>query len=126
MLAELKPLFVIRIGIAFVFLWFGISKVLNPSEWVVWLPQWTEQFPLSSTTKLVVEGLLELVLGVMLLLGLFTRLAASVTAALLLVIILVIGYNDTAIRDVGILFMAIALIINKDNPLSLDNLRKKQ
>ena len=118
-----NPLFIIRLGLALVFLWFGISKVLQPDAWIAWLPQWTEQLPISTTTQLFLQGIGEAVLGVLLLFGLFTRVAAAIAAILLVAVIVTIGFNDIAIRDLAILSIAIALVFNKNNPLSLDNRR---
>jgi uncharacterized membrane protein YphA (DoxX/SURF4 family) len=118
-----KPLFIIRLGLAIVFLWFGISKILQPESWIAWLPTWIEQLPISTTTHLILQGIAEAILGVLLLLGLFTRLAAAIAAILLVAVIITIGYNDIAIRDLAILSIAIALFFNKHNPLSLDNRR---
>jgi len=121
-----KPLFIIRVGIAIVFLWFGISKIIDPTAWISWLPQWIVQLPISVTTNLIIQGMIETVVGALLLIGLFTRFAAVIAALTMVIVIISVGYSDIAIRDLGILSIAVALALTIKHPLSLDGyLRKK-
>ena len=121
-----QPLFVLRIGLGAVFLYFGIDKFVNPSNWTGWIPEaLLEIIPVSDFTFIYVQGAVHVILGVLLLSGLFTRVAAAVTAALMLLIITVVigatGFNDLAVRDAAIFFMAVSLALAENHSLSLDD-----
>src|SRR3989344_4117998 len=93
---------VVRIGIAIVFLWFGLSQFINPSEWTGWLPGYTRALPASATTLVVLNGLLETIFGALLLVGFYTRLAAVLLSLHMAHIITVVGYGEIGVRDFGI------------------------
>ncbi|MBX4212179.1 DoxX family protein [Candidatus Pacearchaeota archaeon] len=100
---------ILRIGISLVFLWFGSQQILHASDWVTWLPSFINSLPMQPTTFVLFNGTFEVILGVLLILGIFTRVAAALLAIHLLGIAFSIGYNDVAIRDFG-LFMACVAI----------------
>ena len=127
MLAAVKnPLFIIRVGLASVFLWFGIDKIVHPIFWSSFIPEWVVNvLPFSVFTINYILSGVEIVLGLLLLLGLFTRKVAVVTALFMAGIILSVGYNDIAVRDFAILTMAIALALAKEHELTLDNYFRK-
>ena len=96
---------VLRLGLAGVILWFGMSQLADPQMWAAWVPGWAAMFA-PAQTLVVFNGIVEMVLGVLLALGLFTRLAALLLALHVLSIAVAVGYNDIGVRDVG---LAIAL-----------------
>jgi len=122
------PLFIIRIGIALIFIWFGIDKFINPFIWIAWVPKWIlSVVPFSNFTFIYLQGVVQLLLGLLLLFGLFLRKAAVITTLFMIGIIIVVGFNDIAVRDFAILTIAVALILAKNHPLTLDEyLRKKK
>ena len=116
-----NPLFVIRIGLAVVFLWIGIDTLLHPIVWLAWVPQWLLNIiPFSPTMFMYIQGSVHVLLGSLLLVGFLTRKAAAVAAVILAAIIITLGFNDLAARDFAILTIAIALALVKEHPLSLD------
>lgn len=120
------PMFIIRLGLSFVFLWFGIDKFIQPMFWASWMPKiLIDAIPFSKIIFIYILGLGELILGVLLLIGLFTRLIALFVAIHLCGVIISIGFNDIAVRDFGLLLSAIALAINKIHYFSLDSYRLK-
>ena len=124
---EKYSMFVIRIGLAIVFLLFGIDKFINPELWFGYVPNFILQLtPLSLNLFIFLLGILEAIIGLFLLLGFLTRITAIIAAILLLGVIFTVGYNEITVRDIGLLAMAISLIITKDNILSLDSLIKKR
>ena len=123
MLTDLKkPLFVIRIGLALVFLFFGIDKFINPFIWIGWVPKWLlALLPISQYAFIYTQGAFQVILGIILLLGFFTRIAAIVAAIFMAAVVFTVGFNDLGIRDTAIFSMALALALSKNYPLSLDS-----
>ncbi|MFT4308331.1 MAG: DoxX family protein [Candidatus Woesearchaeota archaeon] len=104
----------IRIGIAGVFLWFGVSQLLSPSDWTNWVPMWMDAVPIPTETLVIMHGLFEVVFGFALLIGFQTRIAAGMLAASLLFTVFNLNYGETMIRDLGLLIVTGALVFQKD------------
>ncbi len=118
---------VVRISIALVFLWFGINQLLVPKDFMGYLPSWVIQdaagfghyfhsiiMLLHLTPAMIIffNGLLETVLGLLLLVGLFTRVSALLLGLHLLSIAFSLGYNDVAIRDLGLFLVSISVFLH--------------
>lgn len=101
--------FLLRLGIAAVFLYAAIASVLDPNSWVGFLPQWMGQF-VSLHTLLILFSVYEVVLALWLLSG-QAVFAVAVFSALTMIGVLTqnIGAFDIVFRDVAILFSALAL-----------------
>jgi uncharacterized membrane protein YphA (DoxX/SURF4 family) len=119
LLKKYSPI-ILRIGISLVLLWFGISQVTNASAWIGWLPSFTSSWPISQTALVFLNGSFEIILGLMLILGLYTRVAAALIALHLLGITLSVGYNEIGIRDFGLFMAALAIALNGDDDWCLD------
>ena|SRR3989338_857751 len=134
---------IIRVGVAFVLLWFGINQLVNPESFLGYIPQWLyphdaqmqhghpmqlmHNIPVPSVhTVLMGNGIFETTAGILLLIGLFTRVTAFIAALHLLVIAFSLGYNDIAIRDIGLAIMAFSLVFSGAGPLSMDSKRKNK
>ncbi len=118
--------FILRLGLGFVFSWFGLDKLLNPQNWQGYItPALAKLIFIDMSLFILLLGILELVIGLMLLLGLFTRLVASVAAVQLLVIIISLWFNEITVRDIGLFSIAVSLILNSSNYLALDKLIKR-
>jgi len=115
---------VLRFGLGAVVLWFAINQLINPAAWTGLLPSWTSNI-LAAETIIIMNGIFEIVLAVMLLAGIFIRVASIVFALHLLNIIYLLGYNPIAVRDFGLMVAAVALFLQKDYPLSIDSIRKR-
>ena len=111
----------LRTGLVILFLWFGLSQVMAPGDWVAWVPQWTESLGLSATMIVLLNGLFEVVLGVLLAIGFYTRIAALLLSLHLLFIAYEIGYNDIGVRDFALAVTGIALSLFGPDKYSLDN-----
>ena len=96
----------LRLGLGGVFLWFGIDKFINPDVW-------SSLIPISGSAFLNVLGIVEILVGVLVLIGLFTRVFASVAALMLVGIIISIwtsfGFDYSIVRDGGLLFLALGI-----------------
>lgn len=104
---------VLRIGLSILFLWFGMSQLLSPADWVSWIPSWATSLPLPivvTPEQLVLyNGGFETVLGALLALGFLVRTSALLLSLHLLVITFEIGYSPIGVRDLGLALSTLAL-----------------
>jgi uncharacterized membrane protein YphA (DoxX/SURF4 family) len=118
---------VLRIGLGIVFLWFGIDKIINPLNWAGWVPEGIRPLiPFDDEVHMAIQGVVEGALGALMVAGLFTRIVGIISSAVLLAIIIAIGLNDIAGRDIGLLGGALALAMGGGGELSLDYLIRRQ
>jgi uncharacterized membrane protein YphA (DoxX/SURF4 family) len=103
---------IVRVGVALVFLWFGLNQIFDTSSFLGWLPSWAYLIPISSSVLVIISGVIETVFGLLLLLGLYTRFSALILLLQLIVIIVGLGYNDIMIRDVGLSFATLSILIH--------------
>ena len=121
-----KSTFILRLGLGFVFFWFGLDKLFNPANWQGYItPTLAKLILVDIKLFILLLGILELVIGLMLILGLFTRLVASAAAVQLLVIIVSLWFNEITVRDIGLFSIALSLIITGSKYLSLDKIIKR-
>lgn len=115
-LIRIAPVF-LRIGIAIVFIWFGIQQILHANAWVGFIPSWLSGlFSLSAITWVHINGAFEIVFGAALFFGIYTRLSAFLLAFHMIDITLVVGYTSVGVRDFGLAIASIAIFLfGKDN-----------
>jgi len=117
---------IIRISLALVLLWFGIDEIINPENWFGYIPSWISSIiPFNIETFILLNGIFEIIIGALLLIGLKTRIVAFIAALHLLSITVAVGYNDVAVRDFGLTLMAVSLIFSGAGVFSLDNKKEK-
>ncbi|OGE84442.1 MAG: hypothetical protein A2846_02665 [Candidatus Doudnabacteria bacterium RIFCSPHIGHO2_01_FULL_49_9] len=111
--------FLLRIGLASVFLYAALAAFMDPDTWANFLPKFLrDMFPDQIRYFLMAFSLYELALVAVLLLDKFVYWAA-IFSALTMVGILVFNAQgmDVIFRDVAIMFMAAALaVLKKDEP----------
>ena len=110
-----------RILLGVVLLWFGYHELLLPGEWTGYVPVISESSSLAIVLVLA-HGWVLLVLSAALLAGVVPRAAAALASLLLLEIVIALaatGLSDTALRDVGVLGLAICLTGCKNQRLVL-------
>jgi uncharacterized membrane protein YphA (DoxX/SURF4 family) len=110
----------LRIGIAAVFLWFGIDKFLHPSYWVNAyvggsLVSVIKIIHISSIQLIYLTGIFELLVGLSLVTGVFTKFFSTLGVAFLISIMFFIGLNEVTIRDIGLIGGLVALVLWPDN-----------
>lgn len=112
-------LLLLRIGLGSVFLWFGIDKFFNSSVWQHFIPDW---FPMLIPAEafILLLGVVETIVGVLVLFGLFTRFAAGLAALMLIPIIISLGYNEIGVRDFGLFLLALGVSALGAGEYSLD------
>jgi uncharacterized membrane protein YphA (DoxX/SURF4 family) len=112
-----------RILLGLVMLWFGYHELLLPGEWTQYVPVISESSSLAIILVLA-HGWVLLVLAAALLAGIAPRVAAAVASLLMLEIVISLaatGLSDTALRDVGVLGLAVCLTSCKNQRLVLRN-----
>ncbi|UPA22206.1 hypothetical protein K8942_04065 [Candidatus Peribacteria bacterium] len=101
------------ISLVFVFGYFGIDKFINPLTWLGWLPAWMDGLgglPKDSWLKLV--AILEILFAILLLIPVKTvqKIGVILITLHMLGILTQVGWNDIAVRDIGIMMSGIALL----------------
>jgi uncharacterized membrane protein YphA (DoxX/SURF4 family) len=112
-----------RILLGVVFAWFGYHELLQPGQWTQYVPVISESSSLAVVLVLV-HGWVLLVLAAALLAGIAPRPAAAIASVLMLEIVISLaatGLSDTALRDVGVLGLAVCLAGSKNQHLILRN-----
>ena len=104
----------LRIGLAFVFVYAGVASLQHPVEWIGYLPAFMTKI-IATTTLIKFFAVYELALAVWLLSGKYLRYAGLLTALTLLGIV---ATNPTQLiitfRDVGLACMALALVFQAE------------
>lgn len=101
----------LRIGLAFVFLYAATASLQHPLVWVVYLPAFLTK-AVAATTLIKIIAIYELVLAGWLLSGKYVRYCAMLCALTLAGIVLINPSQlSTTFRDVGLVFMALALFL---------------
>ncbi|MBW2987752.1 DoxX family protein [Candidatus Woesearchaeota archaeon] len=116
----------LRLGLGFVFLWTGINKVFFgavPS----FLPEFLSNFPYLKVMFPMPLGIIELAVGLLLILGLFSRFVGIIAAILILGFTVTVsagvtnGFSIVAM-NIGLLGGAIATGLCGSHVFSLDGL----
>lgn len=112
-----------RYGVGIVFFIFGIDQLVRPGAWIAWVPDYiinfAVNFGVSNIGFIYFNGLFDLIVGFLLLAGLFVRLVALIGALHITGIIFSLGYNDISIRDFGLLLVLISVFLNGQDELCL-------
>ncbi len=109
---------ILRIGLGIVFLWFGVTSILQPEIWSSLVPS---LIPISGNTVIIIMAIFQVLMAILLIIGLFTRLASLLLAISMIPIIMSLGYNDIAVRDLGIFTALLSLSLSENKKLSLDS-----
>lgn len=112
--AELMTM-LLRLSGGSVFLWFGIDKWIHPESWFGYVPDWLWPLtPVGAEETMIIFGILEFLIGAALIMGKYVREAAILAVVQLLAILVVTGANELTVRDVGLMGIYLALIIEDD------------
>jgi uncharacterized membrane protein YphA (DoxX/SURF4 family) len=118
--AEWAPTFG-RIALGLVFAWFGYHELEHPGNWTGYVPVISETSSLA-IILVIVHGWVLFVLAVALVAGIQPRLAAALATVIMLEIVIslvVTGLTDTALRDLGVLGLAVCLTGARTHHLTL-------
>ena len=116
----------LRAGLVVLFLWFGLSQVTTPGDWLAWVPEWTSAFGVSASTIVLLNGAFEVVLGALLAVGFYTRIAALLLSIHLLFIAYEVGYNDVGVRDFVLAVATLSLALFEPDQYTIDKLGDRE
>jgi uncharacterized membrane protein YphA (DoxX/SURF4 family) len=112
-----------RIGLSFVFLWFGFQQLKHASEWIGFIPEIVVKYsPINATTIIHFNGAFEVVFALALLFGVCTRLSALLLGLHLAHISATLGFNSVSVRDFGILMGNLFVVLYGPDELCIDRL----
>ncbi len=110
--------YILRIGIAFSFVYPAIDSFLHPGVWINFLPTWVIDIsPVDAIIMLAMLSVVELVVATLILLMKDPTWPARI-AIIILASILILDFSvfDVVFRDLAILLMAVALIVLHRKP----------
>lgn len=103
---------VLRLGLAALYLWFGISEVMNVAQWTSWVPAWaTARTGMDVQTIVLLNGGFEIAMGALLAFGILTRWVALILALHMFLLVFDIGLTAIGVRDFAIATSTLALAI---------------
>ena len=110
------PHLILRLGLAAVFLWFGIDKFFHPTYWInAWVPggvlSFFDKFGVNDLQFIYLNGIFEVLVGLSLVTGIFIRFFSFLAILFLISIFAFIGFNEVVIRDVGLIGGFAALVM---------------
>lgn len=105
--------FILRLGLAATYIYSGLDLILNPVNWIAFLPSWFSQLlPVSSVTYLQLQGGLELLLALGLIFGIKLRLVSLISVLEMVAILGLYGFDRVTFRDLAILGGSLAIFLS--------------
>ncbi|MCF7834294.1 MAG: hypothetical protein K9L98_01870 [Candidatus Pacebacteria bacterium] len=105
---------VLGLFLGFVVIWFGIQEVSDPKGWVSFVPSFID-VGVSATNLVMIHGVVLIIAGASLILNWYRKWSSLVVFVLLVNIVVTIvqskGLNAIAVRDIGLMGMALALFL---------------
>ena len=106
----------LRFGLAAVFLWFGIDKMFHPSYWLnAWVPQNIQslisQFGLTGLQFIYLNGVFEILVGLRLVTGVFTKFFSALATLFLIGVLIFVGISEVTVRDFAMIGGFIAIVL---------------
>ncbi len=96
---------ILRVGLSFVFLWFGLSQISDQSMWLSLIPDSIVSLTgISAKTIVICNGIFEIIGATLLVCGIWIRPIAGLMFLHMLLIVGHLGLNAIAVRDIGITF----------------------
>jgi len=103
----------LRVGLAITFLWIGVLILKNPEAWSAYVQPWVIGFlPIPLNQIMIGTAILDIIIGVFLLVDVFTWLAALVGAIHLIIVLTVSSITGITVRDTGLLAGLLTLMID--------------
>lgn len=111
---------VMRLGLAFVLLFAGISILSNPSDWIGFVPEWMDNF-IPRETFLQIHAYFEILLAVLTIFNKWPKILYAVTALDMLSILIFYGVDSVTFRDIGVLALAVGLWLDSFTPTTVSS-----
>jgi len=110
----------LRLGLAAVFIWFGVDKFLHPEYWLsAWIPQSVllvaSRVGISGMDVVYASGVFELLVGASVLSNIFIKIFSVLALIFLVVVLFTFGINEVIIRDVGLMGGFLSLLFWPEN-----------
>ena len=105
--------FLLIAALAFVFSWFGLDKLQNPILWTGFFPLWMDGFMnVGNDVWIIVVGLIEILFAILIIIPIrrIRQLGTILIILHLIAVLWQVGWNDTGVRDIGILISGVALL----------------
>jgi len=104
---------ILRLGLGATFIWIGFLIFQNPVGWEAFIAPWIKTLlPLPLSSVMTATAVFDIVIGLLLIVNFWTRLAAALAALhLLFVIVAIFGNQGIAARDLGLLAASLALAL---------------
>lgn len=116
---------ILRITLGITFLWIGYLILQHPDAWANFLQDWfVKLLPFSPTALLTFTAYLDMALGVLFLLNLFTPYISAIGVLHMIAILISSGVTDVTIRDVAILGACLSLLVLTSKNSFFDGLFK--
>jgi len=117
----------LRIGLSLVFLYFGYQQVTSPDNWVGFVPNFLSNLNNITPNNIVLmNGVIELILGTFLLIGLYTKFSSLILGLHLIGITFSMGFNQIAVRDFGLTVATFVVFLNGVDSWCLDKKFRKK
>ena len=102
----------LRIGLAITFVWIGVFILQDLRGWELMIQPWALKLLSGSLAfAMVSTAILDIVVGLFLLLNIWTWFFAFVGALHLIIVFITVGINIITVRDIGLLFATAALMV---------------
>lgn len=102
--------FILKVAIAFILISMGIMKLVEPAQWVEWVPGWfTNIITVNKDHIIFVMGTLELFLGLWLLIPWYAHITSIIASIYLIFVVFFEGINKDGALALGIAIATIAL-----------------
>lgn len=109
---KVAALTIVRAGTAITFLWIGILIFRAPEAWGGLLQPWAAGIlPIPLREAMLGTAALDIAIGLFLLIDKYVAYAAAIGFAHLLIVLAVIGINETTVRDIGLAAATLALAV---------------
>lgn len=95
-------------------------QILKPDNFIGWLPEEASLIPIDLVYLVLGNGIFETICGILLILGVFTRIAALLLGIHLAGITFTIGFSEIGIRDLGLTIATLSIFFTGDDVLCLD------
>lgn len=109
---------ILRIALAFVFLWFGFSQLGDAAAWTPYVPDWAANI-MSAGTLVLLNGLIEIVAGSALAFGILSRWVGLLLGIHLFVIAVSMGLTAIGVRDIGLALATFSLFFLAKDEISI-------
>jgi uncharacterized membrane protein YphA (DoxX/SURF4 family) len=101
-----------RMGIGFVFVWFGLSGIISPENWISMVPMWATAIT-SAHTLVVLHGIVELVFGFLFMINVWRKVSGLVLFVSIVQTLTIVG-GPTLVRDISIAAAVFGLTVHRD------------